>query len=121
MSFFPKCFLTTAEFEGASLPPIARIPSDVKNHLYLSYQFFFLISANETESFSVSALFCNFANFFCVLILICSIDFIAPDFRFASLNNIDAIDCSEDCEFIFIFSSSTMISVIPFSLVNLEL
>ena len=36
---------------------MANNPSEVKNHLYLSYQFFFLISENVTDSFAASALF----------------------------------------------------------------
>ena len=29
LSFLSKCFLTTAEFDAASLPPITKNPSDV--------------------------------------------------------------------------------------------
>ena len=105
LSFFSKYFLIIALFDELSLPPTAKIPSDVKNHLYLSYQLFFLISLNPTEPFAISPFSIVFSNFSSVFFINFSIDFTAPFCFFDSSNNFEAIVGSEESGSILIFDS----------------
>src|SRR5260370_35900639 len=103
------------EFDDASRPPIAKRPSEVKNHLYLSYHSLFFCTEKTTESFAISACFLNPSKILSVFLFSNSIVSIAFNCLFDSLNKVDAIAGMDESGFIFIFSSLTIKNEIPLS------
>src|SRR2546421_2695921 len=108
----------TDEFDDASRPPIAKRPSEVKNHLYLSYHSFFFCTEKTTESFAILACFLNPSRILSVFLFSNSMVSIAFNCLFDSLNNVDAIAGMDEYRFIFIFSSLTIRNEIPLSFVS---
>src|SRR5579864_1841510 len=116
MSFLLRCFLITAEFDDASRPPIARWPSDVMNHLYLSNHSFFFWTANTMEFCATLACFFTSSKLFSVFFFSRLMVSVALICFFGSLNNVEAIAWIDDAVSTFIFSPLTFIRKIPLSL-----
>src|SRR5438445_9109407 len=95
------------EFDDASRPPIDKKPSEVKNHLYLSYHSLSFCMVKTTESFATSACILKPSRIFWVFLFSDSMVSIAFNCFFDSLNKVVAIYCIDDSGFILIFSPLT--------------